>query len=140
MEIGLYVLPGMFVLAGLYFVLSGLRRIVPGSRFEDRAETVTGKVTRVRPMLKNRSLPTLTFRTMAGRTVTAESSFESSHRVGDVVEVSYDPANPTDVRVAGAKSGGVVLVVSGTIILFGALLVLGVLLTLRLVVQSYSTS
>jgi hypothetical protein len=140
MEIGLYVLPGLFVLAGLYFVFSGLHRIVTGSRFADRAETVPGKVTDARLVLKGRSLPTLTFRTMAGTTITAESPIESAHAVGDEVEVSYDPGNPADARVAGTKNDGIVLVVSGTIILLGALLVLGVLLILRLVAESYSAS
>jgi hypothetical protein len=140
MEIGLYVLPGLFVLAGLYFVFSGLRGIIRASRFEDRAETVPGKVTEIRRVLKGRSLPTLTFRTMAGTTITAESPIECAHAVGDEVEVRYDPENPADARVAGTKGDGLVLVVSGTIILLGALLVLGVLVTLNLLVQNYPVS
>jgi len=140
MEIGLYVVPGLFVLAGLYFVFSGLRGLVRASRFEDRAETAPGKVTEIRPVLKGRNLPTLTFETMAGTTITAESPIESAHAVGDEVEVRYDPENPSDVRVAGTRSDGLVFVVSGTIILLGALLVLGVLVTLRLLVQSYSVN
>ncbi|MEO5878068.1 MAG: DUF3592 domain-containing protein [Streptosporangiaceae bacterium] len=140
MEIGLYVLPGLFVLAGSYFVAAGLLTVIRAARFAERAETVPGRVTGVRPVIRDRGLPTLAFNTMAGKKITTECPVETGHGVGDEVEVLYDPGDPADARVAGVRSGGMVLVVSGAIILLGALLVLSALLILHLLVGAWDTA
>jgi hypothetical protein len=73
-------------------------------------------------------IPVVRFQTVDGRTVDAEAGGGTNVKrwePGRPIEVSYDPANPTDVRVPGSGGGMIQGVFLGIGILFG---VLGLLL------------
>lgn len=100
--------PAGFVVVGLLFVVLGLLQVRSGRRFRAVARQVPGVVT----ALSYRSdsdgggcyYPVLRFATVEGRPVDTVSFVGRSPapaRVGDHVQVLYDPADPRRARLPG---------------------------------------
>ena len=124
----------IFVVAGVLFAGIGIGVARSSRRFEASAARTRATVTDVRQRAVGRGdgglvwIPVVRFQTPDGGTVDAEVGGGTNvkrHEPGQAVEVSYDPANPTDVRVPGSGGGLIQAVFLGIGILFA---VLGLLL------------
>lgn len=137
------------VVAGLHFGYRGLRQRSAALDFTDTAVSATAEVTdlRLRHQRYNRQhddgfwLPVVRFTLPDGRVVEAETltgSMPAPARVGERVEVHYDPADPQRVNLARglAQPGnlgclttalGAGLVGTGLLVLAGWLLLTQVL-------------
>ncbi|MFF4192706.1 DUF3592 domain-containing protein [Nonomuraea sp. NPDC001831] len=121
-------LPLLFVAFGAVIVLVSVRGIVHGRRFVRGARRVPGVVTDVATTftgrgehLKASRRPVLTFTTLEGREVTAESWTESQLGIGRETDVLYDPDDPTkavpagDAGVGGAYGGIVIGLIAAAV-------------------------
>ncbi len=99
------------VAAGLYFGVHGRRQRAAASAFASSAEATTAEVTdlRLRHQRYNRKhddgfwLPVVRFTLPDGRVVEAETmtgSMPAPAKVGERVEVRYDPGDPRRVNLA----------------------------------------
>jgi hypothetical protein len=120
----------IFAAAGALFAGIGIASARSSRHFEEAAARATGTVTEMRSRSVGRTgggmvwVPVVRFRTHDGRTVDAEAGGGTNVKrwePGQPIELSYDPADPTDVRVPG--SGGALIqgVFLGIGILFGVL-------------------
>lgn len=121
-------LPLLFVAFGAVIALVSVRGIVNGRRFVRGARRVPGVVADVATTfaghgehLRARRRPVLTFTTVEGREMTAESMVESQLGVGRETDVLYDPEDPTkaapagDVGVGGGYGGILIGLVAAAI-------------------------
>ena len=125
----------LFAAAGVLFAGIGIMSARSTRHFEESAARATGTVTDVRSRSVGRGtsggivwLPVVRFQTADGRSVDAEAGGGTNVKrwePGQQIEVSYDPANPSDVRVPGSGGGLIRGVFLGIGILFA---VLGLLL------------
>ncbi|MEO3786355.1 DUF3592 domain-containing protein [Actinocorallia sp. B10E7] len=103
--------PLVFVVIGFAVVVAAVRGEIRDRAWRRRAQRVPGTVTDVQNRfsgsgrhLRASPRPVLTFTTLEGRQVTAESRQTSGHGVGKEVEVLYDPADPTAAEIDGGSS------------------------------------
>jgi hypothetical protein len=111
-----YVLPAVFVLAGIGFVAFGAQVIRTGRRLRRYGRHVPGTVVRVRWQRNQQGggglfYPTFRFRTADGREIVIESDLGANPapaREGQQVGVVYDPARPQRARIDSMLGGGMV--------------------------------
>jgi len=124
-----------FAVVGAAFAALGIGAARSSRRFEESAARAAATVTDVRSRSVGRGtsggivwIPVVRFRTADGRTIDAEAGGGTNVKrwePGQQIEVAYDPANPSDIRVPGSGGGMIQGVFLGIGILFA---VLGVLL------------
>ncbi|MBO3747883.1 DUF3592 domain-containing protein [Streptosporangiaceae bacterium NEAU-GS5] len=132
-----------FVAIGLVLALTGVRLLWGTKAFFRRAQRAAAVVTRlhekvVRPSAGRRGreiryFPLVRFTTMDGREVEAMSPIGVSppqHQPGDAIDILYDPADPSAIRIDTLISRGYLL--SGIVTAFGLLLAGGVTLAYML--------
>jgi Protein of unknown function (DUF3592) len=125
---------------GVFSALRGIWSMLAARRFESRGARVSATVTDMRERYVHGSgnsgstrvwVPVVRFATGDGRTVEAETSGYKHFRrqeAGDSIEVVYDPADPTDVRLpAGVSSSmsSVASIAAGLVIAWFALAIFG---------------
>ena len=125
----------LFAAAGALFAGIGIMSARSTRHFEESAARAAATVTDVRSRSVGRGtsggivwIPVVRFRTADGQEVDAEAGGGTNVKrwePGQQIEVSYDPAKPSDVRVPGSGGGMIQGVFLGIGILFA---VLGVLL------------
>jgi hypothetical protein len=120
----------IFAAAGALFAGIGIAAARSSRHFEQAAARATGTVTEMRSRAVGRTrggmvwVPVVRFQTDDGRTVDAEAGGGTNVKrwePGQPIEVSYDPANPADVRVPGSGGAMIQGVFLGIGILFGVL-------------------
>jgi hypothetical protein len=118
----------IFAAAGALFAGIGIAAARSSRHFEQAAARATGTVTEMRSRAVGRTgggmvwIPVVRFQTDDGRTIDAEAGGGTNVKrwePGQPIEVSYDPANPADVRVPGSGGGMIQGVFLGIGILFG---------------------
>jgi uncharacterized protein DUF3592 len=124
-----------FAAVGAVFAGIGIASARSSRHFEESAARAPATVTDVRSRSVGRGtsggivwIPVVRFRTADGRTIDAEAGGGTNVKrwePGQQVEVAYDPANPSDIRVPGSGGGLIQGLFMGIGILFA---VLGVLL------------
>ena len=124
----------VFVVIGAVFAGIGIATARSGRHFEEAAAWASGTVLEMRSRSVGRTgggliwVPVVRFQTADGRTVDAEATSGTNVKrwePGQRIEVTYDPANPSDIRVPGSGGGMLQGVFLGIGILFA---VLGLLL------------
>ena len=125
----------VFAAVGALLAGIGIATARAERHFGESAARATGTVTDVRSRSVGRGtsggivwIPVVRFRTADGRTIDAEAGGGTNVKrwePGQQVEVAYDPANPSDIRVPGSGGGLIQGLFMGIGILFA---VLGVLL------------
>jgi hypothetical protein len=110
-----YVLPPMFVLAGLGFAAVGWHVIRTGRRLKRYGRPVPGTVVKLRWQSNDHGggsfYPLLRFHTADGTVVETESDLGANPapaRAGQQVTVVYDPAKPRRARMASMMGSGAV--------------------------------
>ena len=135
----LILVPVLFTVGGLAFVVMGIRSLRSARSFQAVALRAPGIVTDLRYRTTRTTgtengpsgswFPVLRFATADGRHVDTEAMYGQSPRparVGDTVAVLYDPEDPTRAALEGKLGGGflgVMFVVMGSMF---ALLGLGI--------------
>jgi hypothetical protein len=104
----------LFVVIGAVFAGIGIATARSTRHFEEAAQRATGTVLDMRSRSVGRTggaliwVPVVRFRTAEGRTVDVEASGGTNVKrwePGQPIEVAYDPANPSDMRVPGSGGG-----------------------------------
>jgi len=122
----------VFVVIGVVFAGIGIAVARSSRRFEATAARARATVTDVRSRAVGRGgggggliwIPVVRFETTDGRTVDAEAGGGTNVKQwepGQSLDVSYDPANPADVRVPGSGGGLIQGVFIGIGVLFALL-------------------
>ena len=122
----------VFVVIGVVFAGIGIGVARSSRRFETTAARARATVTDVRSRAVGRGggggglvwIPVVRFQTPDGRTVDAEAGGGTNVKQwepGQSLDVSYDPANPADVRVPGSGGGLIQAVFIGIGVLFALL-------------------
>lgn len=108
--------PVIFTIVGLAFVVSGLRSLRTARRFRAVALRAPGLVTDLRfhSTAHGRGgtwFPVLRFTTADGRHVETQAMYgrrPPAAQPGDAVTVAYDPADPTTAALEGGAGGGLI--------------------------------
>jgi hypothetical protein len=110
-----YVLPPVFLLAGLGFIAFGVHVIRIGHRLRKYGRRAPGTVVRLRWESNDHGggkfYPTFQFRTADGTEIVTESDLgfnPAPVRQGQQVTVVYDPARPRVARIDSLLGGGAV--------------------------------
>ena len=120
----------IFAAAGALFAGIGIAAARSSRHFEQAAARATGTVTEMRSRAVGRTgggmvwIPVVRFQTDDGRTIDAEAGGGTNVKQwepGQSLDVSYDPANPADVRVPGSGGGLIQAVFIGIGVLFALL-------------------
>jgi uncharacterized protein DUF3592 len=119
----------VFLVVGVVFAGIGIGVARSSHRFEAAAARARATVTDVRSRAVGRGgaliwIPVVRFETPDGRTVDAEAGGGTNVKQwepGQSLDVSYDPANPADVRVPGSGGGLIQAVFIGIGVLFALL-------------------
>jgi Protein of unknown function (DUF3592) len=117
---------GVFLVCGLAFLGISIYTVRSTRSFVAQAETVRGEVVDLEYRRDNSGssasggayYPVVKYRTAAGdqRTLYGNTgSSPPSYRVGEAVDVLYDPTNPSDARIAGFFSIWLVPLIAGVL-------------------------
>ena len=129
----------VLVAFGALFAGLGLSFARAGRRFDATAAHASATVTEMRQEAVGRSgggliwVPVVRFQAPDGRTVDAEAGGGTNVKrwePGQTIDIRYDPANPSDVRVPGSGSG----LITGVFVGIGALFAVAGVLVLALAI------
>jgi hypothetical protein len=111
----LFLIPAVFLVVGAALIVAAARMRRGDRRFGSVAERATGTVTGVRWRGGNTpsAFPIVRFTLPDGRAIEAQSGYgaRTAPREGSVVDVLYDPDDPTRIELAGARATGTFLAV-----------------------------